>query len=135
MSYLVEQPPYCDLLRLSLSTRRFVIPRKRTGNIFGLFESDVGSLSEKGRHKQRRRGLTEVCRREHLANGRVGEQIVQAHTHHPHLVEAHVYTSKESIGGMWLVCRRYSHDLYISARTWMFLQEVCDFAFLGWRRR
>ena len=24
MSYLVEQPPYCDLLRLSLSTRRFV---------------------------------------------------------------------------------------------------------------
>ena len=27
MSYLVEQPPYCDLLRLSLSTRRFV----RTG--------------------------------------------------------------------------------------------------------
>ena len=24
MSYLVEQPPHCDLLRLSLSTRRFV---------------------------------------------------------------------------------------------------------------
>ena len=29
MSYLVEQPPHCDLLRLSLSTRRFV--RIKTG--------------------------------------------------------------------------------------------------------
>jgi hypothetical protein len=30
VSYLVEQPPYCDLLRLSPATGRFVLPEKDT---------------------------------------------------------------------------------------------------------
>ena len=46
MSYLVEQPPYCDLLRLSLLTRRFVRfgrTHLRMG-LAGLFGSLVAAL-------------------------------------------------------------------------------------------
>ena len=42
MSYLVEQPPYCDLLRLSPTTRRFV--RKHDGRFF-VVVSGLCSLS------------------------------------------------------------------------------------------
>ena len=46
MSYLAEQPPNCDLLRLSLVTGRFV--RKRRAKL--LFESElVKKDMEKGR--------------------------------------------------------------------------------------
>ena len=37
MSYLVEQPPHCDLLRLSLVTGRFVPPLEGTHLSFCLF--------------------------------------------------------------------------------------------------
>ena len=42
MSYLVEQPPHCDLLRLSLSTGRFVL----FGRTTSANSKSIGEASE-----------------------------------------------------------------------------------------
>lgn len=55
MSYLVEQPPHCDLLRLSLLTSRFVRFR-RTHLLFWLaFFLVAGCLPLRGRRRPKKR--------------------------------------------------------------------------------